>query len=79
VPRSLAENHAADRADCIGQSRPVFIRRLVTTVTLEEKTVASRRLDREPAEDLLGDDGEAATALSAGDREALLRPLGQET
>jgi len=79
VPRSLAENHATDRADCTGQNRPVFIRRLVTTVTLEEALIAPQRLKRERAEGLIANDREAATALSTRDREALLRPLGQET
>lgn len=65
------EQQAADRAHRIGQQRPVFVHRLITTGTVEEKIVRLQAQKRELAEAAL--EGTEATA-SLG-REELLELL----
>jgi len=55
-----AEDQAADRAHRIGQTRPVFVHRLVTRGTVEEKILALQESKRAAAEGALSGTGRAA-------------------
>ena len=70
------ENQATDRAHRIGQENPVFVYRLISEGTVEEKIVALQAKKRDLAAAVLGGEGEAGAALTAQDLEALFEPLG---
>ena len=55
-----AEDQAADRAHRIGQTRPVFVHRLVSRGTVEEKILALQDKKRAAAEGALSGAGKAA-------------------
>lgn len=65
-----AEDQAADRAHRIGQDRPVFIHRLVSRDTVEEKILALQEAKRQIAAGALS--GTAAAGLTKDDLIALL-------
>ena len=69
------ERQATDRAHRIGQQNTVFVYRLVTENTVEEKIIALQQHKRELAEALFGDSGRGAAALSREDLDILFRPL----
>jgi hypothetical protein len=66
-----AEDQAADRAHRIGQTRPVFIHRLVTRGTVEEKILALQESKRATAEKVLSGSDHAVSIT----REDLLNLL----
>lgn len=66
-----AEDQASDRAHRIGQTRPVFIHRLVARDTIEERILLLQAKKRELAGSILAD-GSAAASLTREDLLALL-------
>ncbi len=70
------ENQATDRAHRIGQDKTVFVYKLITQGTVEEKIQALQQRKRELVAGLLDDTGQ--TPLKLGDEElrALFAPLG---
>jgi SNF2 family DNA or RNA helicase len=72
------ETQAADRAHRIGQDKPVFVYKLVTEQTVEERILALQDKKRALAEGVYGEGGrEAELAFSAEDLQDLFAPLGQ--
>lgn len=69
-----AENQATDRAHRMGQEKKVFVYRLVTQGTVEEKIVELQQRKHVLAESLLNDDAETGSAFSMDDLKLLLEP-----
>jgi len=73
------EAQAADRAHRIGQDKPVFVYKLVTEQTVEERILALQDKKRALAEGVYREGGgEADLRFSAADLQALFAPLGQD-
>ncbi len=70
------ENQATDRAHRIGQTKPVFVHRLTTVGTIEEKMGSLKQRKQALADAILGATGETALALTEGDIDMLFAPLG---
>jgi SNF2 family DNA or RNA helicase len=70
-----AENQATDRAHRIGQENPVFVYKLITEGTVEEKIISMQGRKSELAQGVLDGSGEAATPLTADDLTRLFEPL----
>ena len=68
------EDQATDRAHRIGQDQKVFVYRLLTEDTIEQKVHEMQQSKRGLVEGLLG--GGGAAALSPDDLDALFEPLG---
>jgi len=71
-----AENQATDRAHRIGQDKPVFVYKLLTEGTVEEKILKMQTRKKALADSLFNENGEGAKALSMDDLNALFEPLG---
>jgi SNF2 family DNA or RNA helicase len=69
------ENQASDRVHRIGQEKPVFIYKLLTQGTVEEKILELQAKKRHLAEGLFGDSTEKASPLTLEDINALFEPL----
>ena len=69
-----AEAQAIDRAHRIGQTRPVYVYRLVAKDTIESKVLALQAKKTQLFNDVLGESAEAAqsTSLNASDFLALM-------
>lgn len=71
-----AESQAADRAHRIGQEKPVFVYKLLTENTVEEKILALQEKKRALADGVYRDGSKDQTQnLSADDLTALFEPL----
>jgi superfamily II DNA or RNA helicase len=68
------EDQATDRAHRIGQDKAVFVHRLITLDTIEEKMEALKARKEALAAGILGAEAGKALALSEDDVEALLAP-----
>ncbi len=68
------ENQATDRAHRIGQDKKVFVYKLLTEGTVEEKIQELQAHKQKLADALLGE-GSGATGLSTTDLESLFEPL----
>lgn len=69
------ENQATDRAHRLGQDKPVFVYKLITAGSVEEKIVAMQEQKAALADAILSDDAAGATKFSANDLEALFEPI----
>jgi hypothetical protein len=70
-----AETQATDRAHRIGQDKPVFVYKLVTEGTVEEKILALQERKQALAAGVLGEGGDTGAPLTCEDLEALFEPL----
>ncbi len=69
------ETQAADRAHRIGQDKPVFVYRLLTVGTVEEKMEALQVRKRELVQSLLEEGSSGPVGLQKSDLEYLFAPL----
>ena len=71
------ENQATDRAHRIGQDKSVFVYKLISENTVEDKIIALQRKKLLLADSVYGGDGKAQQGplLSAEDLEDLLKPM----
>lgn len=69
------ENQATDRAHRLGQDKPVFVYKLITAGSVEEKIVLMQEKKAALADAILSDDAAGAVKFSADDLEALLEPI----
>jgi SNF2 family DNA or RNA helicase len=69
------ENQATDRAHRIGQDKKVFVYKLMTVGTVEEKIAAMQARKRELVEGLLDDERRANLKLTPEDLDQLFAPL----
>jgi len=70
------EAQAMDRAHRIGQDKPVFVYKLMTENTVEERILKLQAKKQALAEGIYGKGGKLGPALSADDLKELLAPLG---
>ncbi len=70
------EDQATGRAHRIGQLNPVFVYKLYTEGTVEEKILALQERKRSMVAGVLGDGDHAATTLTAEDLRVMFEPLG---
>ncbi len=69
------ENQATDRAHRIGQDKKVFVYKLITKGTVEEKILGMQERKRELVDGLLNTERKAGAKLSASDLDFLFAPL----
>jgi SNF2 family DNA or RNA helicase len=69
------ENQATDRAHRLGQDKPVFVYKLITAGSVEEKIVALQEKKAALANAILSDDAASTVKFSAEDLEALCEPI----
>ncbi len=70
------EDQATDRAYRIGQDKPVFVYKMITTGTVEDKILEMQEIKRQRA-NILFDPSKGSSAFTAEDIQALFEPLGQ--
>ncbi|MCL5946095.1 MAG: DEAD/DEAH box helicase [Planctomycetes bacterium] len=70
------ENQATDRAHRIGQDKTVFVYKLITQGTVEEKIQALQQRKRQLVAGLLDDTGQIPLQLGDEELKALFAPLG---
>jgi len=70
------ENQATDRAHRIGQDKKVFVYKLMTVGTVEEKILEMQVRKRELVEGLLNEDRKESVNLKSEDLEVLFAPIG---
>ncbi len=70
------ENQATDRAHRIGQDKSVFVHRLITEGSIEEKMEILKERKRALAAGILGASSGTAAGLTEGDLDILFAPLG---
>jgi SNF2 family DNA or RNA helicase len=70
------ETQATDRAHRIGQAKPVFVYKLITVGTVEERILALQERKRGLVEALLDEDRKEMPQLTPEDLQVLFAPLG---
>ncbi len=70
-----AEDQATDRAHRIGQDKPVFVYKLTTSGTVEEKIVAMQDRKRELAKSVHGGGGKRSALWTESELQSLFEPL----
>ena len=70
-----AENQATDRAYRIGQDKPVFVYKLITIGTVEEKILEMQEKKRKLMDALFDPTAQSSTKLTSEDIQALFEPL----
>ena len=73
------EEQATARAHRIGQDKPVFVYKLMTQGTVEEKILALQERKRGLADNLLAGVGVRQHLITAEDLDVLFQPLGRDT
>ena len=73
------EEQATARAHRIGQDKPVFVYKLMTQGTVEEKILALQERKRGLADNLLAGVGAHQHLITAEDLDVLFQPLGSHT
>ncbi len=73
-----AENQATDRAHRLGQTKNVFVYKLVVAGSIEEKILALQEKKAELAAGILSEDASGLTKFGAADIAALLAPLPKD-
>jgi superfamily II DNA or RNA helicase len=74
-----AQAQATDRAHRIGQTRPVFVYKLIVAGSVEERMLTLQRRKQQLADGLLGRAAEASLPLSQGEVEQLFAPIVDDT
>jgi SNF2 family DNA or RNA helicase len=69
------ENQATDRAYRIGQDKPVFVYKLITSGTVEEKIIEMQAKKRQLMDNLFDPAAKASVRLTAKDIQSLFEPL----
>ena len=69
------ENQATDRAHRIGQDKPVFVYKLLTEGTVEQKIAALQERKKKLAEGVFVEGGKGAVKLNSKDLDFLFEPL----
>jgi superfamily II DNA or RNA helicase len=69
------ENQATDRAYRIGQEKPVFVYKLITSGTVEEKIIEMQQKKRQLMEGLFDPTAKVSAKLTANDIQTLFEPL----
>ncbi|WP_020561172.1 DEAD/DEAH box helicase [Thiofilum flexile] len=72
-----AENQATDRAYRLGQDKPVFVYKLITEETVEEKILRLQQRKQALADGIYSGKESESNDLSADDLLDLLKPLGE--
>nr|WP_275957839.1 DEAD/DEAH box helicase [Rhabdochromatium marinum] len=72
-----AERQATDRAHRIGQDKPVFVYKLLTEGTVEQKVAELQARKQALADAMLSGGSGAAASLSANDLEMLFSPIAE--
>jgi SNF2 family DNA or RNA helicase len=70
-----AENQASDRAHRIGQNKAVFIYKLITRGSVEEKIIHLQQKKQMLLNDIFANDASAGGRLEADDLKYLLAPM----